>query len=312
LICHFNGLEAAKAAKEAGMNATLKHKAGGNLSIHERLHMAKHNLSSLRKQIVATKKMVNAIPPYCNGNAGALYECNDCGYCTPFVRYDEKLEFITVQKKCCINPSCTRERSVDSRAPNAKGIAKHFLLPSSLKAKNNRWSFKEAMTGSTIMEYLEKREEACKEKIARLEVEAQENDQDLTAIVSQSVTVLVRVGGDVVTGEGVLSAIVSRPVTVRFKVGGDGDDEIEEPVQPPAMATATVVSVPHENRKRKRLMEDMSPTARSRYPVEASEREDKIRREIRRLEKELREDKLVEIEDMYNVNDFKDPFPFLS
>jgi hypothetical protein len=149
------------------------------------------------------------------------------------------------------------------------------------------------MTGSEMIEYLEKQKEACEEEITRLELEAQNDDQDLTAIVTKSVTVRVRVGGDVVSGEGVLSAIVSRPVTVQVKVGGVGDKD--------------------ENRKRKRLMEDMAPTARPRYTAAASESpEDKIRREIRRLEKELREDKLVKIEDMYNVNDFKDPFPFLS
>jgi hypothetical protein len=102
--------------------------------------------------------------------------------------------------------------------------------------------------------------------LERSSVQAQNDDQDLTAIVTKSVTVQVRVGGV-----------------------GDKD----------------------ENRKRKRLMEDMAPTAR--YTAAASESpEDKIRREIRRLEKEQREDKLVKIEDMYNVNDFKDPFPFLS
>jgi uncharacterized protein YoaH (UPF0181 family) len=174
LICHFNGLEAAKAAKEAGMNATLKHKAGGNLSIHERLHMAKNNLSSLRKQIDATKTMVKAIPSSYNDNAGALYECNDCGFCTPCVRYDGKLEFKIQQSKSCINPSCTRERRHDSRYPNAKGRAKDYKLPPRLEASNDRWSFKGGMTGSKIMEYLEKRKEACKEKIARLEAQKDE------------------------------------------------------------------------------------------------------------------------------------------
>jgi hypothetical protein len=43
--------------------------------------------------------------------------------------------------------------------------------------------------------------------------------------------------------------------------------------------------------------------------------EDELRRQIRRLEKEFGEDKLVKIEDMYNLNDFsisEEPFPFLS
>lgn len=257
-------------AKQAGMNATVKHNAGGNLSIHERLHMAKHHLHRLRIQIDATKKSVYAIPSSYKGTLGAVYECNDCGYCTSFgrYRYDGGLVFIREQGKSCINPSCTRRRRAKSDCPNAKGIATGYKLPTRLNANNDRWSFREVMTGSEIIEYDETREEACKEKIARLE-------EKIARLDAQK------------------------------------DDEVHRSDEEWPMATATILG--DENRKRKRLMEDMAPIARSRYTAAASESpEDRIRREIRRLETELRDDKLVKIEDMYNVNDFKDPFPFLS
>ncbi|KAL7452889.1 hypothetical protein ACHAWC_004603 [Mediolabrus comicus] len=156
-------------AKQAGMTAKLKLRAGDKLSSDEHLVMEKHYLTSLRNQIDATKKSLDAMPSSYDDTAGALYECTTCGYCTPCPRYDGELVFRNYQNKSCINPSCTRDRRTRRDKPTAKGIAKFYKLPWRLKASNDNWSFKEVMTGSEMIEHLEELKRACEEEITRLE-----------------------------------------------------------------------------------------------------------------------------------------------
>ena len=176
-------------------------------------HPLHANMTSFGSQISRLKKECSV-----SNIERSTHECSKCG--GEITYFGNTSSIMSKKGVACL--TCQRtgqlDKTVNTRSDKRTSFKRRSTILCSMK------QVKEEVE-QLNKEY--KRESLELERLLeRSSVQAQNDDLDLAAIVSNSVPVRVRVGGDVVSGEGVLSAIVSRPVTVRVRVG--------EPAQPPA------------------------------------------------------------------------------